>query len=234
VDRAQISTRLVELLGLTRPPVALAFADAQPPGASRPASAAPSACSFWRRAEEKVFYASAEDHFNCLLGSMVMGFELPAEAGQELGGLVEFMCGEGYIGKDEPAGIPTVQRKSAGILYGPLAELPAEPDLIVMWLIPQQAMIFNEAVRGSDWAGELMQVSGRPGCAALPRALQGHKPAESLGCTGMRTFTGIANDELLAVVPGDQGAEVVAALERTASANATMSAFYQQQLAKLG
>jgi len=233
VDRAQTSTSLVELLGLTRPPVALAFADAQPSGVSRPANAAPSTCSFWRRAEEKVFYASAEDHFNCLLGSMVMGFELPAEASQELGGLVEFMCGEYYIGKDEPAGIPTVERKSAGILYGPLAELPAEPDLIIMWLTPHQAMIFNEAIGGSDWAGELMQVSGRPGCAALPRALQGHKPSVSLGCTGLRTFTQIGNEELLAVVPGDQGEEVVAALERTVNANAAMSAFYQQQLAKL-
>lgn len=234
MDRAQISTSLVELLGLTRPPVALAFADAQPPGVSRPTDAAPSTCSFWRRAEEKVFYASAEDHINCLLGSMVMGFELPAEASQELGGLVKFMCGEHYISEDEPARIPTVERKSAGILYGPLAELPTEPDLVVMWLTPQQAMIFNEAIGGSDWAGELMQVSGRPGCAALPRALQGHKPTVSLGCMGLRTFTQIPNEELLAVVPADQAEEVVAALERTVNANAAMSAFYQQQLAKLG
>jgi len=228
VDRAQISTRLVELLGLTRPPVALALADAQPPGVSRPASAAPSACSFWRRAEENVFYAAAEDHFNCLLGSMVMGFELPAEAGQELGSLVQFMCGEGYIGKDEPAGIPTVQRKSAGILYGPLAELPAEPDLIVMWLIPQQAMIFNEAAGRVNWAAELTQVSGRPGCAAIPRALERHQSRLSLGCAGMRTFSGISDDELLAVVPGDQLGALAEGLERIVSVNEAVMSYYQR------
>lgn len=233
MDLSQISTGLVESLGLSRPPVALTFASERPPGVSLAPNAVPSTCSFWRQAEHKVFYASAEDHFNCTIGAMVMGFELPAEVSQELGDLVTRMCGECYLNEDEAARIPTVQQKSAGILYGPLAEFPAAPDLIVMWLIPHQAMIFNEAMGGTNWAGELMEISGRPGCAALPRALHGHKPTMSLGCAGVRTFARIGDDELLAVVPGDQGEQVVAALERTVNANAAMSAVYQEALAKL-
>ena len=34
---------------------------------------------------------------------------------------------------------------AAGIVYGPLGELPIEPDLILLWLTPRQAMFYSEA-----------------------------------------------------------------------------------------
>jgi uncharacterized protein (DUF169 family) len=233
VDYAQISAGLVEALGLDRPPVALKFGIERPPGAGLPAAAVQSPCGFWRQAVGRVFYASAVDHFNCPVGSMVMGFQLPPEVSQELGDLVTFMCGECYIADDEAAKIPRVRQQGPGILYGELALFPEEPDVVLMWLIPHQAMIFNEAVGDVNWAAELMQVSGRPGCAAIPRALERQKPGLALGCAGMRTFSGIGDDELLAIVPGGQLEALVVALERTVNVNeAVMS--YQQELRAAG
>jgi hypothetical protein len=49
----------------------------------------------------------------------------------------------------------------------------------------------------------------------------------------MRTFTQIAEDRLLAVVPGTEAAEVVASLESTAESNRKMQQIYDGQLASL-
>lgn len=234
METTDLSARLAELLELDTPPVALAFVEQQPADVEGFAGAVPSACSFWRRAEQSAFYASAEQHFNCPLGAMVMGFELPEQVGEQLGGLVESMCGQDYISPAEPAKVPTIQRKSAGIVYGPLADLPAKPDLILLWLTPEQAMLFNEAAGTANWDSARMQVSGRPGCAALPLAMNGEQAQLSLGCKGMRTFTGIDGSRMLAAVPGEKAEELLIALERTITANAAVSSYYQGQLAKFG
>lgn len=224
----QISARLVESFGLERSPIGVKFGIERPDGVARPATAVRSSCSFWRKAEGQVFYASAEDHFNCPVGAMVMGFDLPAEVSDELGVLVNLMCGECYLSEGEASNIPTIRKKGPGILYGDLALFPVEPDLILMWLIPHQAMIFSEALGNANWGGELMQVSGRPGCAALANSTARNKPGLSFGCAGMRTFSGIDDNELLAVVPGDQAEALVNAVERTVNANEKMLAYYQR------
>lgn len=229
----ELSDSLVETLALDRQPVALAFTDEPPPGTAEPAGPVPSACSFWREAERGVFYARAEHHFNCPVGAMVMGFELPGEIGSQLGGLIESMCRQGYIAMDEPANIPTVTRRSRGILYGPLAELPAAPDVVLLWLSPAQAMIYSEAAGRANWGASLMEVSGRPGCAALPRAVEGDQPGLSLGCIGMRTFTAISDDRMLAALPGSRAAQVAGELARIAGVNRSMEAYYQDQAAQL-
>ena len=97
-----------------------------------------------------------------------------------------------------------------------------------MWLGAHQAMIFNEAAGRVNWAAELTQVSGRPGCAAIPRALERHQSRLSLGCAGMRTFSGISDDELLAVVPGDQLGALAEGLERIVSVNEAVMSYYQR------
>jgi uncharacterized protein (DUF169 family) len=229
LDVAQVSARIVESLGLDRPPVALKFGTERPPGVERPPTAAKSSCSFWRMAEGRVFYAAAEDHFNCPVGSMVMGFELPPEVSQQLSDLVTLTCGECYLSEGEAAKIPTIRQQGPGILYGQLDMFPTDPDVILMWLVPHQAMIFSEATGNTNWAGELMQVSGRPGCAALPRTLEQGKPGLSLGCAGMRTFTNIGAEEMLAVVACDQAEALADALERTVNANEAVLEYYRRQ-----
>jgi uncharacterized protein (DUF169 family) len=113
------------------------------------------------------------------------------------------------------------------VVYGPLGEFPIEPDLVLMWLTPAQAMIYNEAAGNAAWTSAPATVSGRPGCAALPLAASSDEPKMALGCVGMRTFTGIATDRILAVLPGDKLEQFVSALQRVVSANAGMKEFYE-------
>lgn len=224
---AELAGRLSDLLALDHPPVALTFVEQAPDDVPAATAVVPSSCSFWRAAEKDVFYATAEQHFNCPVGAMVMGFKLPDAVNEQLGGLVQSMCDASYLSMEEAAKIPGIGKQSSGIVYGPLSGIPVDPDLILLWLTPAQAMIFNEAVGSASWAAEPMTVSGRPGCAALPLALNNAQPRASLGCTGMRVFTEIPADQLLGVVPGSQLGEVVAALDTIVEANKKMREFYE-------
>ena len=96
---------------LDRPPIALAFVDEQPDDVKRLGSAIPSSCAFWREAETDVFYASAQDHYNCTLGAMVMGLPLPDEQMQLLMQDVGMMCETEYVREEEVPNVPKVESK---------------------------------------------------------------------------------------------------------------------------
>jgi uncharacterized protein (DUF169 family) len=224
----QQAEKITSGLGLSAPPVALSFVSEPPAEVPVTDRAVPSSCSFWRQAEQGVFYAAAEQHFNCPVGAMVMGFQLPTAVNEQLGGLVGMMCDCGYLSPEEAASIPSVGRGSAGIVYGPLASFPLAPDVVLLWLTPAQAMIFGETTGSASWSTPAATVTGRPACAALPLAMQNGNASLSVGCMGMRTFTDVAEDRLLAVVPAATLEEFVGALERTVAANEQMRAFYEQ------
>lgn len=224
----QLSSTLQNTLGLATAPVALAFVNQAPAGVKSFAGKVPSACTFWRLAENEVFYASAQDHFNCPIGVMTMGFDMPPAKGEELMSLVGEMCRVGYLGETEPANIPTVKRPKNGIVYGPLADFPVSPDLILCWVTPYQAMLFSEAAGASDWSGPRGALAtGRPACAALPLALNEARAAVSFGCMGMRTFTDVAQGMLLVALPLDAATRLAESLPKTLEANARMEEFYQ-------
>jgi uncharacterized protein (DUF169 family) len=234
MDRAATAKRLADLLSLGNPPIALTFVDKPPEDIVHANKPVPSACAFWRQAELGTFYASAEHHYNCPIGSMVMGFDLPPTVNDQLGGLVRSMCDARYLSMDEAAKIPNAGRNSVGIIYGPLSEFPLDPDLVVIWVNVAQAMLYSEAAGRAAWTGAHMEVTGRPGCAALPRALHSNLPGMSLGCAGMRTFTEISDDMNLAVIPGTALAGFVDALQETVDSNATMRSYYSARKAAIG
>ena len=228
MNDSELASALTELLGLQYPPVALSLVDGPPDGVATTDRTVPSSCAFWREAENSVFYAAAEQHFNCPVGSHVMGFDLPARVTEQLGGLVQSMCDAQYLDMAEVERIPTLARPgTSGILYGPLAQFPVDPDVVLLWLTPAQAMVYNEATGAASWTADAATVSGRPGCAALPLAVSGERPTMALGCVGMRTFTDIPADRLLAAIPGGKLAELVDAVRRAVQSNASMSSFYQ-------
>src|SRR5215469_5920906 len=222
----ELATTIIAALDLNPAPIALAFVDQPPAGVGIIESEVPSSCSFWRRAEQGVFYAPAEAHFNCPVGAMVMGFELPQPVANELQQLVTSMCNCGYISSDEPARIPAVQSKPRGIVYGPLDAFPLRPDVVVCWLTPSQAMIWNEASGEARWDRDISApVSGRPACAALPASISQNRPFLSFGCMGMRTFTEVSGDRMLAIIPGALLAEFASKLEAMRSTNIAMQSF---------
>jgi uncharacterized protein (DUF169 family) len=227
-----MAAKLATALGLATPPVALALADVPPPGVRTFEGSVPSACTFWRRAESAVFYATAAQHYRCPVGTMVMGFEMPDDVKQELMGLVGVMVEGGYLGADEAPRIPTLPRKSAGVVYGPLRDFPIEPDAILMWLTPRQAMLMSEAGGACQWTGAAPAATlGRPACAAIPTAVARGTLTASLGCVGMRTYTEVADDQMLAVVPAAAVPQLATALNTIVKANRAMHEFHEARKA---
>lgn len=225
----ELAHRIVEVLGLDMPPVGLNFVNENPADIPTVSGQHPSACSFWPLAQANVFYAPAAAHFNCPVGAMVMGFELPDEVQQRLGHLVGDMADCYYVSSDEPPQIPTVKTQPRGIVYSPLAEISSTPDVVLIWATPRQAMLCNEAIGTANWTAEGPAVTGRPGCAALPLAMDSNRPVLSFGCAGMRTYTEIGDDRILIAIPGAQLESFAQAVDSIGQANQHMQAFYRAQ-----
>lgn len=142
--------------------------------------------------------------------------------------VVGVMTGCGCIALEEADKIPAVKGQKAGIVYGPLKAFPIHADLILVWLTPRQAMLFSESVGKCRWTeASPATVFGRPACAALSVAFEQSQPTLSLGCMGMRTFTEIRQERLLAVIPGKKIVEFVDSLRPTLDANEKMRTFYK-------
>ena len=216
-----------DTLGLQAPLIALAFVDARPNTVEELAEPAPSACSFWRSAETSTFYAPAQSHQNCAVGAMVMGFD-SVEQGEALSETVDKMVGSSYLSPEEVPNIPAVAKNGAGIVYGPLREFPLEPDAVLVWLSPTQAMLFGEAGGNVAWSESSTGVLGRPACAAVPLAMNNLRSQLSLGCVGMRTFTEISDDRMLGVLPGAQVRSFSESLRVVKGANDSMAAVYEE------
>ena len=220
-------------LGLPRPPIGLAFVDQPPTGIDRLDASVPAACSFWRLAEQQVFYAAEDEHLNCPIGVMTMGFQIPEDRQEEADSIVGTMCELEYITPEEANAMPSVPGDHKGIVYGPLAQMPVEPDVAVFFCNPGQAMLLTEASGGVSLTGEGMTAFGRPTCAAVPMALKSMNTSMSVGCVGFRVYTGIPDEELMIVVPRDQIKRLVDKLAATVSANSTLEEFHTQRRLEL-
>jgi uncharacterized protein (DUF169 family) len=158
---------------------------------------------------------------------MVLGFDMPAEVQEQLGGMVKKMCECSYLSVDEPAHIPTLKEKKAGVVYGPLKDFPGDPQLVLMWLKPSQAMIYNEVLGCCKWSDNMGSMAlGRPACAVIPTTLNDSPFGMSLGCAGMRTFTEISDEHILATLNFNEIDNFLTSLQTTVSANKEMTDFY--------
>jgi uncharacterized protein (DUF169 family) len=218
------------ILGLTRPPVALAPIAEAPRGVPFFEGVAPSTCSFWTHAERGGFVARDSDHMKCPIGAMTMGFELTAEAKAALEGGLALMTDVGYIDPKEAEHLPSLPPGSNLVLYGPLASFPIPPALVLLWLTPAQAMLMREATGDVAWKADVASnLFGRPSCAALAVASRGGSVALSFGCNGMRTFTGVDSSLMLAAISGRLIDTLAESLERADKAQCSMQKFYDQQ-----
>ena len=215
---------------LDRPPIGLAFVDEQPNDVDRIEGAVPSSCAFWREAETDVFYASAQDHYNCTLGAMVMGFPLPDEQMQLLMQDVGMMCETEYVREEEVPNVPKVEgRPTGGIVYGPLSRMPVDPDVVLIWATPRQAMVIGESAGLMNWAAGPAGVYGRPGCAAIPIALSQGRTSQSFGCTGMRINSGVPDEYMLMAVPADNLDSLVQSLDKVTQTHSLLTDHYNQK-----
>jgi uncharacterized protein (DUF169 family) len=222
---------ITEKLGLSKPPIAIAFLNEPPRGVAKWDGAAPAGCAFWRLAMDgNAFYTVPSDHYSCAVGSYTHGISLPADRGAVLEDTIGFMVGSGYIQMAEVPSIPVLPKAPGVIAYAPVGQAKFEPAVVLIAAKPYSAMIIYEAALRAGAGNALTHAMGRPGCAVLPLALQSGSAALSFGCKGNRTFTGLPDEELYIAIPGAKWPEVERTTESILQANAAMESYYRQKL----
>ena len=222
--------RLTEQLQLKQPPIGLAFIERVPENVQHTTKGVPSACTFWRLAEQGVFYATSEDHKECPIGMMTMGFAMPEADQQRAQALVGTMASVQYFSPAEVSALPIVKKPHQNIVYGRLDQFPVEADVVLCIIDTRQAMLIAEAMGSLDWLQSGGQAAfGRPTCAIISRTMQTNQISMSFGCVGARTYTGLTPSELVLTVAGSELADLVERLQTTVAANAALAPFHQGQ-----
>jgi uncharacterized protein (DUF169 family) len=218
-----------------RRPVAVTFLEETPVNAKKFEGTEPSGCSFWRLAAGgRTFYTVPENHFNCAVGAYTHNITLSPEREKETEQTLKFMFDLGYVKPEEVPQIPRLAKTPKAILYSPLGESAAVPDVVLFSVKPAGAMLLQEAANRAG-VGSGAPVLGRPTCMALPASLQ-HGAITSLGCIGNRVYTGLGEDEMYVVLRGKDLAAVAEALKTIGSANAALHEYAtgrREQLATL-
>jgi uncharacterized protein (DUF169 family) len=225
-DRTQ---RFVKSLQLQQPPVGLAFVDTVPGDVPATHRRVPSACTFWRLAEQGVFYAGAGDHQECPIGMLTMGFTMPASDQQRAQSLVETMASVEYFSPAEVAALPVVEKPHQYIIYGRLDQFPGEAEVVLCILDTRQAMLVAEALGNLSWLQSGQSAFGRPTCAVIPRAIKTGAASMSFGCVGARTYINLTPGEVVLTLSASEFAGLVERLEVIVNANNALAPYHQSQ-----
>ena len=223
-DWKEVERRIASVTKSGRRPVAVTFLDGRPADIEKFEGSEPSSCSFWRLvANGRTFYTLPESHFNCALGAYSHNIPLSADREKETEQTLKMMFELGYVRPEEVQQIPRLKKGPKAIVYAPLGEVAATPDVVLVACKPLGAMLLQEAA-GRAGVGTGMPALGRPTCMALPGAVQ-HGTLTSLGCIGNRVYTGLAEDEMYVVVRGRDLEAVAEALTTIQNGNAALEEY---------
>ncbi len=214
----ELEEQFVALTKAARRPVAVTFLDQAPTNVKNFEGSEPSGCSFWRLAAAgRTFYTVPQNHFNCAVGAYTHNIALSPEREKETEQTLRFMFELGYVKPEEVPQIPRLPKAPKAILYSPLGDSTAIPDVTLFAVKPSGAMLLQEAA-GRAGVGSGVPALGRPTCMALPASLL-HGTITSLGCIGNRVYTGLGDDELYVILRGMDLPAVSEALKTISSAN---------------
>jgi uncharacterized protein (DUF169 family) len=223
---SEISYTLINHLGLSQPPVAVCFADHLPADVHMWSGRSPAGCRFWQEATKRVFATSAQDHAFCAVGQFTHNLQMNAASLADLGLALKVFADLTYVRDGELKTIPVLASRPKYVIYGPLSEIPVNPDVVLLFVRADQTLILSEASQQLE--NGLPPAMGRPACAIIPQACNTGRSALSLGCCGARAYLDILSDDIaLYAIPGGTigaFAERVAALSR---ANETLTKFHQ-------
>lgn len=223
---SEIAQSLTESLELTQPPIAVCLTDSVPAGIENWSGRIPAGCRFWQEAANRVFATSASDHDLCSIGLYTHNLEMTPAAATDLGDALKVFAQLTYVRDEDVAAIPVLASKPKHVIYGPLAEIPVSPDVVLLFVRADQTLILSEASQQLE--GGSPPAMGRPACAVIPQARNTGRTALSLGCCGARAYLDVLSDDVaLYAVPGatlNAFTERVAAL---AKANGILTKFHQ-------
>jgi uncharacterized protein (DUF169 family) len=227
-DWSTLAVSLTEALNLTVPPIAITFTAEPIEGVtsfSEPMPSAtgdgrtgrvPAGCVFWMKAVDSTFNTAPEDHGNCSVGSVTHGFKTLGEVADKQD--VSALMSSGWVDAAAMSGVPAVSTRPGNITYGPLAQAPVDPDVVLLRLNPRSLMILSDAYPD-------LQIGGKPQCHIVAIAKEQGNLAASVGCMLSRVRTGMPNTEMTCAIPAAQLPQVVDRLDATAKVDATVGRY---------
>jgi uncharacterized protein (DUF169 family) len=159
------------------------------------------------KATERSFSTIAVDHANCSVGSYTHGFLTLEEAAarDDVAAVLE----SGWVDEAAVGNLPRVQQKPARVVYGPLASLPIDADVVLLRVSARALMILKDAFPS-------LRIEGKPQCHIIAIAKEAGEIAASVGCALSRARTGMRSDEMTCALPAAQLGEIVHAIEAAA------------------
>ncbi len=234
-DWSALAARASAALSPTAPPIAITFSATPPAGVptfdepfveptpdGRTGRVA-AGCVFWMKSVDRTFTTVAADHGNCSVGSLTHGLiSLEEAAGR---GDVAALLESGWVTMDMVPGIPVVTEEPGAITYGPLAETPIDPDVVLLRLNPKSLMVLSDALPG-------LRIEGKPQCHIVAAAKEQGEVVASVGCQLSRVRTGMPNTDTTCAIPAARLAEVVEKVEETAKADAIVARYAGEDAAR--
>jgi uncharacterized protein (DUF169 family) len=227
-DWSALTTRLEAGLGLAARPIAISFASAVPadvplfdgampaPTADGRTGRVSAGCVFWMQSTDRTFATVAEDHANCSVGSVTHGFKTLAEVvhNEDVAALLE--CN--WVTEAAFPTLPVVTERPGAVVYGPLADATADPDVVLLRITGRQLMVLHDAFPD-------LRIEGKPQCHIIAIAKEQGQMAASVGCQLSRVRTGMSNAEMTCAIPAAQVASVVERIEITAAADNAVAGY---------
>jgi uncharacterized protein (DUF169 family) len=220
---------LHETLGLKWAPISITFRTERPSDMERIDERAASGCAYWKLAAEgKIFYTEAEDHYGCPIGAYTHGVQLPPDQRKELEGMIETMVGLSYLKMEEVSAIPKREEPFRFAIYAPLADAPADPDVVIVRGNAKQIMLLAEAANAAG-VSPSSTIMGRPTCAMIPAVAKSGQSAISLGCIGNRVYNELTDDEFYVGISGEAFASTLEKVLVTVNANDELFRFHRKR-----
>lgn len=222
----EISQTITEALHLTQPPVAVCLSEDIPAGVESWDGRVPAGCRFWQEARQRVFATSASDHALCSIGLHTHNLEMSPAAEADLGDALKVFNDLGYVRTEDVPMIPVLASRPKFVTYGPLSQTPLDPDVVLLFIRPDQTLILSEASQQLE--GGLPPAMGRPACAVIPQAKNTARSALSLGCCGARAYLDVLSETVaIYAVPGLAIAAFAERISALSKANAILTAFHE-------
>jgi uncharacterized protein (DUF169 family) len=224
-ELADIARTLTDSLRLVQPPVAMAFTDSLPDGVRAWDTKVPAGCRFWQEAAHRVFSTTPSDHDLCAIGTYTHNLDAGAAHEKERGAALKVFADLGYVREEDLPLIPVLEARRRHVVYGPLADIPVRPDVVLLFVKADQTLILSEASQQIE--GGLPPAMGRPACAIVPQAMNTGRTALSLGCCGARAYLDVLTpDVALYAIPGARLEAFTGRVAALARANTVLTAFH--------
>lgn len=222
----EIAQALTHALNLTQAPVAVCLADSVPAGVESWAGRVPAGCRFWQEAQERVFATSPSDHALCSIGLYTHNLEMSPGAGTDLTDALKVFNDLSYVRTGDLPMIPVLASRPKHVIYGPLSQIPLDPEVVLLFIRPDQILIVSEASQQLE--GGLPPAMGRPACAVIPQAKNTARSALSHGCCDARAYLEVLSETIaIYALPGPAIGAFAERITALSKANTILTKFHE-------